>query len=432
MDETTLLILTIVLLLLGNGFFSGSEIALISARRSRIEALANRGSRAAKRVKDLQDDPTTLLATVQIGVTLMGTLAGIAGGYLASRHLEPRLAGTWLAGWVTPAFVAGSLVGGGIVYVELILGELVPKALALRFTERVALLVAWPLHAMARGSRWLVAVLTASTRAVLWVVGVRAFDDRELVSEEEIRHLVREGQAQGVFDSAKSQLLHRVLEFTETPVRKVMVPRPKVFALDAATPPEQVGRLVVESGFSRIPVYDAETDNFLGQIFAKDVLRLLERGQPPVLRRMLHPVAFVPETRKLGPLMQELQKKRAHLGLVVDEHGVVSGLVTLEDLLEEIVGEIDDEYDREERQIEVLRDGSLVVEGTVPASEVRKAFDVPIPESEEFETVAGFLLARLGALPRGGESVDLEGFRFTVVDVERNRITKVKIERREA
>jgi putative hemolysin len=296
----------------------------------------------------------------------------------------------------------------------------------------VALLVAWPLHAMARSSRWLVAILTASTRAVLWVFGVRAFDDRELVSEEEIRHLVREGHAQGVFDTAQSQLLHRVLEFTETPVRKVMLPRPKMFALDAATPPEQVGRLIVESGFSRIPVYDSSADNFVGQVFAKDALRLLDRGQPLVLRRILHPLAFVPETRKLGPLMQELQKKRAHLALVVDEHGVVSGLVTLEDLLEEIVGEIDDEYDREERQIELLRDGSLVVEGTVAASEVRKAFDVPIPESEEFETVAGFVLAQLGALPRGGESVDVEGFRFTVVDVERNRISKVKIERRPA
>jgi putative hemolysin len=320
-------------------------------------------------------------------------------------------------------------VGGAIVYFELILGELVPKALALRFTERVALLVAWPVRGMARLSRWAIVILTASTRGVLWLFGMRQFDSREFVSEEEILHLVQAGHDQGVLDPAKSQLLHRVLAFTDTPVRKVMVPRPKLFALDASTQPAEVGRLIVESGFSRIPVYDSSADNFVGLIYAKDALRLLERRQPVILRRILHPLVLVPETKKCGPLLRELQKRRTHMALVIDEHGGVTGLVTLEDLLEEIVGEIDDEYDREERQVERLRDGSLVVEGTVPARELRETYSVPIPESEEFETVAGFVLARLGSLPRGGETVDVDGWRLTVVDVERNRISKIKLEK---
>src|SRR5262245_778433 len=270
----------IVVLLLGNGLFSGSEIALISARRSRIDALVRRGSRMARHVKALQDDPNPLPATVQIGVTLMGTLAGVLGGYIASLYLEPVFKDFWLARFVSPSVLAGALVGGGIVYVELILGELVPKALALRFSERVALIVAWPLHAMARASRWLVVLLTASTRGVLMLFGLRHVPSTEFVSEDDIRHLVQAGHEQGLLDPGKSELLHSVLEFTEVPVRKVMVPRPKVFALDVLTPPEEVGRRIVESGFSRIPVYDSSADNFVGVVYAKDALRLLERGQP--------------------------------------------------------------------------------------------------------------------------------------------------------
>jgi putative hemolysin len=202
-----------------------------------------------------------------------------------------------------------------------------------------------------------------------------------------------------------------------------------VFALDVATPPDDVGRSIVEGGFSRIPVFDGSLDNVLGLVYIKDALRLLERRQPVVLRKILHPVHLVPETKKVGELLKELQKRRSHMALVVDEHGSFTGLVTLEDLLEEIVGEIRDEYDWEERPVEKLRDGSLVVEGTVSAAELRDAHQIPIPESPEYETVAGFMLAQLGSVPKGGEAVVAGDYRLTVVDVERNRISKVKIER---
>lgn len=429
MSESTLLVLAIFVLLLGNGFFSGSEIAIISARRSRIEALIAEGSRAARRVKQLQDNMDQFLATVQIGVTLMGTLAGVLGGYLASRHLEP-----WLQGWsptrfVPAATVAGFLVGFGIVYVELILGELVPKALALRFTESMALLVSWQFQLLRRASRWPVVFLSASTRAVLLLFGIRELGHRAFVSEEEIRHLIREGRQQGVLDQTEADLIHSVFEFTDTPVKKVMVARPKIFALDVNTPPSQVGGLIVESGFSRIPAYDGSIDNVAGLVYVKDALRLLEKRQPVVIRKILHPVHFVPETKKVGPLLKELQKRRSHMALVIDEHGSVTGLVTLEDIIEQIVGEIQDEYDWEERPVERLKDGSLVVEGTVSAAELRDSFQVPLPESSEFETVAGFMLERLRSLPKGGEVVLVGDYRFTVVDVEKNRISKVKIEK---
>lgn len=429
MTEVGLLITAMFLCLLGNGFFSGSEIAVLSARRSRIEALINGGSKAARRVKDLQDNVDRFLATAQIGVTVMGTLAGVLGGYIASRHLEPAIQRTGINTILPPALEATFFVGVCIVYVELILGELVPKALALRYSETVALLVAWPLQVMAQASRWVILLLTASTRLVLRLFGIRDFREREFVSEEEIKHMVKEGREQGVLDDNKVDLIHSVFEFSETPVRKVMVPRPKVFALDAATPPEEVGRMIVESGFSRIPVFEGSVDNVIGLVYIKDVLRLLERRQPVVLRKVLHPVHFVPETKRVGDLLKELQKRRTHMALVVDEHGSATGLVTLEDLIEEIVGEIQDEYDWEERPVEKQRDGSLVVEGTVSAAELRDSHQIPIPESEEFQTVAGFMLDKLGSVPKGGEVVPLGDYRLTVVDVERNRISKVRVER---
>ena len=429
MSEPVWLILAICFFLLGNGLFSGSEIAVISARRSRVDALVAEGSGAARRLKHLQDNLDDFLATVQIGVTLMGTLAGVVGGYLASLHLEPLLEGWGLGQWVAPPLVAALVVGGGIVYIELILGELVPKALALRYTETVALLVAWPLDMMSRLSHGLVVFLTANTRAFLRLIRVRGIRPRTFVSEEEIKHLVLEGREQGVLDQADVELIHGVFDFRDTPVRKVMVPRPKIFALEADQPPAEVERLIVEGGFSRIPVYHESIDNVLGAVYIKDALRALQKRQPVVLRKMLHPIHLVPENKKIGDLLKDFQQRRTHMAMVIDEHGSVTGLVTLEDLLEEIVGEIQDEYDWEERPVERLRDGSLVVDGTMAASEARETHGIPIPDSPEFESVAGFMLERLGSVPRGGETVMAGDYRLTVVDVERNRVTRVKVER---
>jgi len=432
MSEWGFLVAAIFFCLLGNGFFSGSEIALLSAKRGQIEALIAQGSRRAARVKRLQDDPDTLLATVQIGVTFMGTLAGVLGGYLAKLYVEPMVERSALGYWVAAPVAATLIVGGGIVYVELVLGELVPKALALRYTTGASLLASGPVRLLERLSPVLISLLKGSTRAVLMLFGIRDTGRRVFVSEEEIKHLVKEGREQGVLDQTEMELIHSVFAFSETPVKKVMIPRPKIFALDVNTPPEDVERLVVESGFSRIPVYEESADNIIGVVYIKDALRLLERRQPLVLRKILQPVHFVPENKKVGALLKELQKRRTHLAMVVDEHGSVTGLVTMEDLLEEIVGEIQDEYDWEERPVERLRDGSLVVEGTTTAAELRDAYHIPIPPSVEFDTVAGFMLNSLGAVPRGGEVVGVGPYRLTVVDVEKNRISKVKVEKARA
>jgi putative hemolysin len=432
MYEWGFLIAAIFFCLLGNGFFSGSEIALLSAKRGQIEALIAQGNRQAARVKRLQDDPDTLLATVQIGVTFMGTLAGVLGGYLAKLYVEPWVERSPFGYWIAAPVAATLIVGGGIVYVELVFGELVPKALALRYSTIAAMLASGPVRLLERLSRALIIMLRGSTRAVLFVFGIRDPGRRTFVSEEEIKHLVKEGREQGVLDQTEMELIHGVFAFSETPLKKVMIPRPKIFALQVDTPPEEAERRVVESGFSRVPVYEDGADNIIGVAYIKDALRLLQRRQPLVLRKILQPVHFVPETKKVGALLKELQKRRTHMAMVVDEHGSVTGLVTMEDLLEEIVGEIQDEYDWEERSVERLRDGSLVVEGTTTVADLRDAHHIPIPASEEFDTVAGFMLNSLGSVPRGGEVVGVGDYRLTVVDVERNRISKVKIEKARA
>jgi putative hemolysin len=429
MNDPVLLVVGIFLCLVGNGLFSGSEIAVISARRSQVEARIAAGSKAALKLKHLQEHVDDFLATVQIGVTLMGTLAGVLGGYLASLFIEPWVKAHNFPGWLTPTLVATVVVGGGIVYVELILGELVPKALALRFTDPVAVLVAPPLYFLSRASRGVVILLTKSTRAILALFRVKDVGHRTFVSEEEIKHLVAEGRAQGVLDQTEEELIHSVFAFAETPVKRVMIPRPNIFALDADTPPGEAERMIIEAGFSRIPVYEDSLDHMIGVVYVKDALPLLEKRQPIVLRKILHPIHLVPETKKVGALLKELQKRRTHIALVIDEHGSLTGLVTLEDLIEEIVGDIQDEYDWEERPVERQRDGSLVVEGTVSAAELREVYHVPIPESTEFETVAGYMLDALGTVPKGGEVVTVGAHRLTVVDVDRTRVSKVKIEK---
>lgn len=430
MSDIALILGAILLLLLGNGFFSGSEIALISARKAALRKKAEEGSRGARLAEELREEPERFLAAVQVGVTVCGTLAGVCGGWLAVRHIEPGLDALGLPNWASSAILASVIVSGLIVYFEMVLGELVPKALALRFAVPIAAAVAAPIQFVAHLTRWPLRFITASTRLVLRLFGLKGPMREGLVSAEEIEHLVAEGRVQGVLSQSDASLLEGVFKFRDMPVRSVMIPRTKAFALDVALEPRVAVRRIVESGFSRIPIYEGTFDNPLGVLYVKDVLASLERGDAVDLRARLHPVHVVPDSKNVGDLLRELQKKRSHMALVINEHGSVVGVATLEDLVEEIVGEIRDEYDEgEERSIERTRTGALIVEGTVANALLRDAHEIPIPEDIDAESVGGFILERLGSVARGGESVDIDGYRLTVVDVERNRVSKVKIEK---
>lgn len=423
-------ILLVGILILCNGFFAGAEVALISARRSRIQQLAAEGDLRAQRVAALQADPDRFLATVQIGITFVGTLAAAVGGAAAVRALSPALRELPLPGMPGAAEpVALTLVVLGITYTTLILGELVPKSLGLRHAVRLALAVAGFIDRLSGATSLVVRALTSSNRFILRLLGQKRADERAFVSEEEVKHMLKEGRAQGIFDQTEQELIHSVFEFTEATVKDVMIPRPRIQAIDVDRPVEEVLAFIIESGKSRYPVYRDGLDQVLGILYDKDLFRLLAEQKPIVLTEILRPAFFTPETARVSELLKVMQKRRMPMALVVDEYGGLEGLVTIEDVIEEIVGEIEDESDRETRPVQRLRDGSYVVDASISIHDLADRHQLVFPESPEYETLAGFVLAQLQRIPHGGEIVKHKELRLTIVDMDGRRIARVKIER---
>jgi putative hemolysin len=423
--------LFIGVLILMNGFFASAEIALVSARKSRIQQLAGQGDPRAQRVAALQKDPDRFLATVQIGVTFVGTLASAVGGAAAVRALSPLIREISIPVLSAAAeVVALALVVLCITYVTLVLGELVPKSLGLRHSIDLALFVAGPVEWLARAASPLVRLLTASNRWILRLLGQKGAEERAFISEEEVKHLLQEGRDQGIFDQTEQELIHSVFEFTEATVKEVMIPRPRIQAIDVDQPVEEVLAFVVKAGKSRYPVYRNTLDEILGVLHDKDLFRLLAEQKPIVLAEILRPAHFAPETAQVSHLLKEMQRRRMPMALVVDEYGGVEGLVTFEDLIEEIVGEIRDEADHEHRPVERLRDGSFLVDASISIHDLAEQYHLQFPESTEYDTLAGFILSHLQRIPRDGEVVTFQEWRLTIVGMEGRRIARVKLERR--
>lgn len=423
--------LGIFVLILLNGFFASAEISIITAKRSLLEKLAKDGSHAAALVTKLKGDPDRLLATVQVGVTVVSTLASVLGGIAATEHVKPIFAS------IPSDFVRGisEILAVGVVvlvisYVMLVVGELVPKTLGLRHAERVACFAARPVAFISDVTSLFVRILTASSRMVLKTLGVAADTKRGFITEEEVRFFIREGRATGVFEETEAALLHSVFEFSDTTVREVMVPKHKFSAIELDTAPTVALRFISETGFSRYPVYHDSLDNIVGVLYNKDVFISIEQNRPLVIKDLIRPPYFVPNSVMISRLLREMQRRKVHIAIVVDEHGDVDGLVTIEDLLEEIVGEIEDEYDiGKSGLIERQRDGSMLIDASASIRDLEDDAGILIEdEDEEYHTLAGFMLAKLQRIPRGGEFVVYKGRRFTVVDVEFNRIVKVKVE----
>jgi putative hemolysin len=424
----------IFLLILANGFFSGSEIAIISVRRSRIDQLIEEGKKSAQIVARLKDESDRFLATVQIGVTLVGSFASALGGASAIEYLRPILqqsSSPFLQEW-GEAIALGSIVAI-ISYLSLVIGELVPKSLALRRPEQVALAVARPLDLFSRLFSWMVKLLTTSANLLLFFSGTGAKSTEAFISEEEVRYLVSEGAEKGVFDDTEKEFIHSVFDFADTSVREVMTPRTEIHALEITTTTAEALREMIESGFSRMPVYEEDLDRILGIIHIKELLRAREQGGVESLRNFLHPAYFVPDSMQISHLLRELQVRRSHMAIVVNEFGTVVGIATIEDIMEEIVGEIRDEYDVDEVQpVQEIAEGVLLVEGGVALSDLSEEHRIPLEETASYRTLAGFLLARLERIPRGRETVVHEGYRFTIVEMDGRRIAKVRVEKIES
>ena len=420
----------ILALIFANGFFAASEIAMIAMRKSRIDALLDKGVRSAAAVARLKADPDRFLATVQVGVTVISSFASALGGAAAIGYLKPQIAAwpfAWAPRWAEA--MALTIVVLPISYFSLVLGELVPKSLALRFSEQIACAVARPIELLARSSAIFVKLLTGSSNLVLKLFGGKDAGGASFISADEVKSLIREGATKGIFNETEKELIHSVFEFTDTPVKAVMKPRTEIHALEVHASLAEVAKNFVDSGFSRVPVYDGDLDKVIGILYNKDVFKALQEHSDFRVRDHLHPAFFVPSTLPISELLKQLQRLRLAMALVVNEFGEIEGIATLEDLVEEIVGEIRDEYDREERgPVEHLPDGSMVIAGSALLKDLKTDFALPFEESPDYHTLAGLMLARLKRIPRGGEWIDENGYKLTIVDMEGRRIVKIKVE----
>ncbi|HEU5368158.1 MAG TPA: hemolysin family protein [Ktedonobacterales bacterium] len=419
----------IFILILANGFFAASEIAIVSARRSRLQHQADVGRRTARQALDLAEHPDRFLATVQIGMTLIGTFASAFGGAEIAQALA-----AWLQGFPALAPYAQTLglviVVVIITYLTLVIGELVPKRLALRHAERIAMFAAPIMQAIARIGRPFVVLLSASVNVVLSLLG-QGRAAQQTVTEEDVIYLAREAATSGDVEPAEAQLITRVFQFTDRVVRGVMTPRSEIVAVDVDLPFEQALRVFNSSGYSRLPIYQETLDAVVGILFAKDMLRATTLEQPPNLRDLAHPAIFVPEHQHIDDLMAVFRREGEHLALVVDEYGQITGLLTLEDVLEELVGEIEDEYDiPEEPSIVRREDGSWLVDGKEAYERVREKVGLPAVPPEErglYTSLAGLVLARLGHIPTVGETARIGDSIFEVVDMDGRRIDRILI-----
>ena len=420
-------ILLIFLLIIVNGFFAASEISLISLRKSRVRHLVKSGSAVAKRVQKLQEEPERFLSTVQIGVTLVGTLAAAIGGVIAVKYLMPLLAAVPVA-FIQKAAepIALTLMVGGITYVTIVIGELVPKSLAIRHSEKIAFFTSAPVDVLSRLLFLVLRILNVSSNAVLRLFNLEKAQESGFISEDEVKYLIREGRKRGVFEPSEEDLIHSVFRFTDTVVKEVMIPRTDIVAVETGTNPDEILRTMNKKGFSRLPVYSGTIDNIIGVVYLKDILPLHIADKTFKLDSVLRKPYIVPPNKNVSVLLKEMREKRVHLALVMDEYGGTDGLVTMEDLIEEIVGDIRDEQEKVLREIEEIAANRYIVDGKTDIGKVNGRLAVKLPE-DEFETVGGFVLGLFGRLPAEGDQIRYNNLMFTVLRLRKNRIARVRI-----
>jgi len=413
---------------LANGVFAAAEIAVVSLRGSRLDTLVSEGSRAAKRVKRLRDNPERFLATVQIGITVVGAVAAAFGGATLAAKFEPFIRKIpWLAGQADA--IALGLVVVIISYLSLILGELVPKSLALRYAERYALLIGGPLLSLSWLARPIVWFLTASSNVVLKLFGDSTTFSEARLSPDELQQLVNQAAKSGSVDPRAGEIASRAFDFAGLFATHVMVPRNRVVALSRAAPVEEVQRVVLEKGHTRMPVYEGALDNVIGYVSVKDIMALTWNQEERSIDAIVRPAYFVGETMRAVELLHEMRRRRTPMAVVVDERGAMAGVVTLEDLLEELVGEIFNEHDAPPLE-HVRREGEGVylVDGELPVRDLNRQLELDLPEGEAWSTVAGLCLYLAGRIPRTGQRIEApDGTVLEIADATHRKVISVRV-----
>jgi putative hemolysin len=421
-----------------NGFFAAAEFSLVAVRQSRVRQFAKRGDSRARVVEMLTADLGRVVSGVQVGITLASLALGYVGEITLAEFLRPLAAvlpGVWVG--LAAHTVALVLAFALLTTVQVILGELVPKTLSLAHAERVALIIARPFNAFLKLFSWAITLLDAAADKIVHWLGVTSSPSHHGVrSTEELQVVIEQARDRGFLQPAEVQFIQNAMNLHQVQVRELMVPRPDMHALPASATLEETMNLFATTQRSRIPVYSGSLDHLVGMVHIKDFIWvLLDRARraeehlppPPFeLRRMVRDVLIVPETKPASELLLEFRAKRAGLAAIVDEFGSILGMVTMEDILEQMVGEIHDEFDVIERPL-VLADGSTIFDASLTVRDLETIYHISVPDDPEYETIGGFVLSRLGFMPRGGETFEENGYRFTVMEMDRRRISRVRV-----
>ncbi|HJB00315.1 MAG TPA: hemolysin family protein [Candidatus Mediterraneibacter merdavium] len=427
-------LLLLVFFTLLNAFFAGAEMAVVSVNKNRIRSLAEEGNKKAKVIEKLFDDSTRFLSTIQVAITF----AGFYSSASAAAGIAPVLT-EWLEGAGVPYSyqIAHNGVTLVLMFFNLVFGELVPKRIALQKAEAFCMLTVMPVHYISIVLSPFIRLLSVSTKLVLRLLRMKTEDQEEAVTEEEIKALLKMGNESGTFDDDEREMIDSVFKFDDRTAREIMVPRRNVFAIDIEDPFEEVIDEILESRHSRIPVYEENIDNIIGVLHMKDVMIELRKNREDQnrldqanIRRMLHKPFFVPETKDADELFRTMQETRHHMAVLVDEYGGFSGIVTIEDLVEEIMGEINEEYEEVVPEIEAISENEYLLDGSILIDDLNEELGLKL-ETENYDTLSGYLIEKLGHIP-GKEDKDVietDSLVFRVEEVKDNRIVRVRLNR---
>lgn len=420
-------ILILVVLTLTNAFFAGAEMALVSVNKSKMTMLAESGKKKAQLILKLLDEPTKFLSTIQVAITLSGFFASASAATGISQKLAESLAFLNIPYTEQISFVLVTII---LSYFTLVYGELVPKRVALQKAETFSMFSVNTIVFVAKLASPFIKLLTFSTNLTLKIFGMKSENLEELVSREEIKSLVEQGKEQGVFNNIEQEMINSIFEFDNKLAREIMTPRIKVFAIDISEPREEYFEELFEMKYSRIPVYEEDIDNIIGVLYIKDLLREAKRvGFEEIdIRSILHKPYLVPESKNIDELFREMQYLKKYFAILINEYGEFSGVVTIEDLVEEVMGDIEDEYDKSGPQIAKIDDYTYLIEGLVSIDEINNKLALEI-DTDISDTVSGLIIDELGYIPMeaGNEKVEYDDLIFELVSVKEKRIDKLKL-----
>ncbi len=432
MRELVQTLLWMLALVLANGIFSAAEIAVVSVRRSRIKHLMEEGSRSARAVDRLHGQVETFLATVQVGVTGLSALGAALGGATLAAPVAQALRDVPVR-LVQEASeqIALGIVVVGYSFVSIVLGELLPKSIGLRFAEPLSLRMARPLLGLGTLFKPLVFLLTASANLLLRPLRDRTHFTESRLTAEEIKLLIGEAAASGAIEKRRAEIIERAVDFGERIVEEVMVPRPRIIGIDLKTSSDEIRLVLLEQGHTRMPVFDGDLDKVVGYITAKDILPLFGERELIVLKDIIRPAFFVPTSMRAVDLLRALQKRHEHLAVVVDEYGGTAGLVTTEDLVEEIVGDLLSEHATEPDPVKPESQGTWLVAAALPVRELNRRLEAELPEDAAYETLGGLVTHLAGAIPAAGQAFAVDGFELQVVERSERSVKQVRVRRLE-